>query len=80
MSKEVVKLSGLDEFIKFLIENKEDLIFTFNRRPIRRMVGIAYTSSSDPEFMVPHVIDEGCRYKLDKKYKVRLRCIFEKDF
>jgi len=59
------------EFCEYLNQNKNDLMFLVPMRPLRKILFISYTSSMDPEFVIPCKIKENF-YKVKENYKVEL--------
>lgn len=56
----------------------ENCMFLVPMRPVNTYFGfISFTSSSDPEFIVPAKINED-RYKVSDNYKITLKSIYEK--
>lgn len=55
---------------------KDKIVFLAPFRPLRRMLIISYTSSSDPEVMLPARIAEDV-YKLADNYKITLEPMYE---
>lgn len=53
----------------------ENCVFLVPMRPVRTLMLISYTSSSDPEYLVPATISEE-RYKLKDEYKTTLKSIY----
>jgi hypothetical protein len=55
----------------------ENCMFLIPMKPVTKFMGmIAYTSSSDPDIIVPAKISEA-RYKLKEQYKITLESIYE---
>jgi hypothetical protein len=57
---------------KILEVGVKSCMFIVPMRPVRTILFISFTSSSDPEFDVPAVIDES-RYRLEDNYKITLK-------
>lgn len=56
---------------KILEIGPEKCMFIVPMRPIRRIMGIGFTTSGDPEFDIPAKISQD-RYKLEDDYKITL--------
>lgn len=50
----------------------ENVIFFIPMKPLKTIFGFSYTTSSDPDFFVPAVIDPTSRYKVEENYKITL--------
>ena len=56
----------------------ENCMFLVPMKPVNTYFGIiSFTSSNDPDFIVPAKIDES-RYKIAENYKITLRSTYEK--
>lgn len=56
----------------------ENCMFIVPMKPVQTVFGLfAYTSSDDPDFDVPAVINED-RYPVEKGYKITLKSTYEK--
>lgn len=69
---------------QILLAGIENFIFMVPMRPVQSVFGLfAYTSSDDPEVLVPCKIDEK-KYKVSQDYKITLKSIYnhfgKKDF
>lgn len=53
----------------------ENCVFLVPMRPVRTLMLISYTSSNDPEYLVPATISEE-RYKLKDGHKTTLKSIY----
>lgn len=58
-----------------LEQHGENLLFMIKARPTRSILGIGFTSSSDPEMTVPAKLIER-RYQVKNGYKVELEPTF----
>jgi len=54
---------------------KENLLFLVPLRPRRVIMGIGFTSSSDPSILVPCRIEERWNREVEKEYKLILKPI-----
>lgn len=63
--KEKIKKAGIN-----------NCMFIVPMLPLRNMIGINYTSSSDDKVDVPCIINED-RYKIEDNYKITLVSIYE---
>jgi hypothetical protein len=62
---------------KILEAGIENCLFLVPMRPVQTVFGlISYTSSSDPEVVVPAEISEK-RYKLEDNHKITLRSMYK---
>jgi hypothetical protein len=58
------------------IKNPQDYLFMVPMRPVRGILFIRFKNSSDKPVVVPAEIVEG-RHKIDKKYKIQLKSVYE---
>lgn len=65
----------LNELQKLDCRHGDHLFFLCNLRPIRRILGIGYTSSSDEEIPILCQVKEDSRYDIVDGYKVELEPI-----
>jgi len=58
------------------LKNPEKCLFLVPMRPIKKFLFVTWTSTSDPEAIVPATIDES-RYKVKDNYKITLKSLYD---